>query len=100
MAFLKIKLIKRLSQNTSNPAQTYVIKCTRDRHAQVASFQLIEVSLMISVYVSRAMKRNEIFGWISMGKNASSDFEDQHWKEMCDSPHGGAVSRWHTLIDT
>ena len=67
---------------------------------QVASFQLNEVSLMISVYITKTVKRKEIFGWISMGKSNSSDFEHQHWKEMCDSPAGAAVNRWHALIDT
>ena len=35
---------------------------------QVALFQLPDVTLMVSVYNKRSMKRKEMIGWFSLGK--------------------------------
>jgi len=75
---------------------------------QVASFQLDQVSLMISVYhyPSSAIRRKKLFGWISLGKNSSSECEEDHWREMCyvtsqqAQEEEGEVTRWHTLVDS
>lgn len=45
---------------------------------QVALFQLPEVTLMVSVYNKRSMKRKEMIGWFSLGKyslSANKEFE-------------------------
>ncbi|EPY80390.1 synaptotagmin-16, partial [Camelus ferus] len=49
---------------------------------QVALFQLSDVTLMISVYNRRAMKRKEMIGWIALGQNSSGEEEQDHWEEM------------------
>nr|XP_039247657.1 synaptotagmin-10-like isoform X2 [Styela clava] len=66
---------------------------------QVALFQLGEVTLMVSVYNKRTIKKKEMIGWVSMGRNSSSEPDEQHWQEMKEGK-GQQVCRWHTLIDT
>ncbi|XP_038631331.1 synaptotagmin-16 isoform X5 [Scyliorhinus canicula] len=66
---------------------------------QVALFQLSEVTLMISIYNRRSMKRKEMIGWISMGQNSSGDEEQNHWLEMKESK-SYQVCRWHTLLES
>ncbi|KFP85489.1 Synaptotagmin-16, partial [Acanthisitta chloris] len=66
---------------------------------QVALFQLSDVTLMISVYNRRSMKRKEMIGWISMGQNSSGEEEQSHWQEMKESK-GTQVCRWHTLLES
>ncbi|XP_035407009.1 synaptotagmin-16 isoform X2 [Cygnus atratus] len=66
---------------------------------QVALFQLSDVTLMISIYNKRSMKRKEMVGWISMGQNSSGQEEQGHWQEMKESK-GTQVCRWHTLLES
>ncbi|KFQ54081.1 Synaptotagmin-16, partial [Nestor notabilis] len=66
---------------------------------QVALFQLSDVTLMISVYNRRSMKRKEMIGWISMGQNSSGEEEQSHWQEMRESK-GTQVCRWHMLLES
>ncbi|XP_072194829.1 synaptotagmin-16 isoform X1 [Excalfactoria chinensis] len=66
---------------------------------QVALFQLSDVTLMISIYNKRSMKRKEMIGWISMGQNSSGEEEQSHWQEMKESK-GLQVCRWHTLLES
>ncbi|XP_054055894.1 synaptotagmin-16 isoform X4 [Rissa tridactyla] len=66
---------------------------------QVALFQLSDVTLMISIYNRRSMKRKEMIGWISMGQNSSGEEEQSHWQEMKESK-GTQVCRWHTLLES
>ncbi|XP_076201750.1 synaptotagmin-16 isoform X2 [Aptenodytes patagonicus] len=66
---------------------------------QVALFQLSDVTLMISIYNRRSMKRKEMIGWISMGQNNSGEEEQSHWQEMKESK-GTQVCRWHTLLES
>ncbi|KFU91916.1 Synaptotagmin-16, partial [Chaetura pelagica] len=66
---------------------------------QVALFQLSDVTLMISIYNRRSMKRKEMVGWISMGQNSSGEEEQSHWQEMKESK-GTQVCRWHTLLES
>ncbi|CAN2389825.1 Protein kinase C conserved region 2 (CalB) [Pristimantis euphronides] len=65
---------------------------------QVALFQLTDVTLMISIYNRRTMKRKEMIGWISLGQNSSGEEEQNHWLEMKDSK-GQEMCRWHTLLE-
>ncbi|KAM5129672.1 synaptotagmin-16 [Mantella aurantiaca] len=65
---------------------------------QVALFQLTDVTLMISIYNRRTMKRKEMIGWISLGQNNSGEEEQVHWLEMKESK-GQEVCRWHTLLE-
>ncbi|XP_066464294.1 synaptotagmin-16 isoform X3 [Eleutherodactylus coqui] len=65
---------------------------------QVALFQLTDVTLMISIYNRRTMKRKEMIGWISLGQNSSGEEEQSHWLEMKDSKCQ-EVCRWHTLLE-
>ncbi|NXV23628.1 SYT16 protein, partial [Cepphus grylle] len=66
---------------------------------QIALFQLSDVTLMISIYNRRSMKRKEMIGWISMGQNSSGEEEQSHWQEMKESK-GTQVCRWHTLLES
>ncbi|KAG8190482.1 hypothetical protein JTE90_006659 [Oedothorax gibbosus] len=66
---------------------------------QVALFQLPDVTLMISVYNKRSMKRKEMIGWFSLGLNSSGDEELAHWNDMREN-RGEQVCRWHALVET
>ncbi|NWY93719.1 SYT16 protein, partial [Loxia curvirostra] len=66
---------------------------------QVALFQLSEVTLLISIYSRRGLKRKEMLGWISMGHSSSGEEEQSHWQEMRES-QGTQVCRWHTLLES
>uniref|UniRef100_A0A336L4P4 CSON004162 protein n=1 Tax=Culicoides sonorensis TaxID=179676 RepID=A0A336L4P4_CULSO len=69
---------------------------------QVALFQLNDVTLIISVYAKRNMKRNEMVGWFSLGLNASGPEEVAHWNDMRESSSTRTelISRWHVLVDS
>nr|XP_015212133.1 PREDICTED: synaptotagmin-14 isoform X1 [Lepisosteus oculatus] len=66
---------------------------------QVALFQLSDVTLILSVYNKRSMKRKEMIGWISLGLNSSGEEELSHWTEMKESK-GHQVCRWHSLLES
>uniref|UniRef100_A0A9L0R0A4 Synaptotagmin 16 n=1 Tax=Equus caballus TaxID=9796 RepID=A0A9L0R0A4_HORSE len=66
---------------------------------QVALFQLSDVTLMISIYNRRTMKRKEMIGWIALGQNSSGEEEQDHWEEMKETK-GQQVCRWHTLLES
>jgi synaptotagmin-14/16 len=72
---------------------------------QVALFQLNDVTLMISVYAKRNMKRNEMVGWFSLGLNSSGPEEIQHFNDMRDAANVNGqvgkcdiIARWHVLV--
>ncbi|KAH8417688.1 hypothetical protein KR222_004425, partial [Zaprionus bogoriensis] len=67
---------------------------------QVALFQLNDVTLMISVYAKRHMKKNEMVGWFSLGLNSSGPEECAHWADVCELPKGEILARWHVLVDS
>ncbi|XP_052836113.1 synaptotagmin-1 [Drosophila gunungcola] len=67
---------------------------------QVALFQLNDVTLMVSVYAKRHMKKNEMVGWFSMGLNSSGSEEVAHWADVCEMPKGEMLARWHVLVDS
>lgn len=67
---------------------------------QVALFQLNDVTLMISVYAKRHMKKNEMVGWFSLGLNSSGPEECAHWTDVCEMPKGEILARWHVLVDS
>ncbi|KAL0869272.1 hypothetical protein ABMA27_007537 [Loxostege sticticalis] len=66
---------------------------------QVALFQLSEVTLMVSVWWRRSVKRNEMVGWFSLGHSSSGREEERHWQELCER-QGEQVQRWHVLLDS
>nr|XP_033795846.1 synaptotagmin-14 isoform X2 [Geotrypetes seraphini] len=66
---------------------------------QVALFQLSDVTLILSVYNKRSMKRKEMIGWISLGLNSSGNEELNHWTEMKESK-GQQICRWHALLES
>jgi hypothetical protein len=66
---------------------------------QVALFQLPDVTLMISVYNKRSMKRKEMLGWFSLGLSSTGHEEMAHWSDMRDN-RCEQVCRWHVLIDS
>ncbi|XP_032261148.1 synaptotagmin-16 isoform X4 [Phoca vitulina] len=66
---------------------------------QVALFQLSDVTLMISVYNRRTMKRKEMIGWIALGQNSSGEEEQDHWEEMKETK-GQQICRWHALLES
>ncbi|XP_058063601.1 synaptotagmin-16 [Anopheles bellator] len=68
---------------------------------QVALFQLNDVTLIVSVYAKRNMKRNEMVGWFSMGLNSSGPEEMTHWNEVREScSRSEMITRWHVLVDS
>ncbi|KAL7021944.1 hypothetical protein ACKWTF_012080 [Chironomus riparius] len=74
---------------------------------QVALFQLNDVTLMISVYSKKNVKRNEMVGWFSLGLNSSGPEEAQHFNDMRDAANINGqvgkcdlISRWHVLVDS
>ncbi|KAG8511757.1 Synaptotagmin-16 [Galemys pyrenaicus] len=66
---------------------------------QVALFQLSDVTLMISIYNRRTMKRKEMIGWIALGQNSSGEEEQDHWEEMKETK-GQQICRWHALLES
>ncbi|KAM7376422.1 hypothetical protein PAMP_006157 [Pampus punctatissimus] len=52
---------------------------------QVALFQLSDVTLLVSIYNRRSMKRKEMIGWIALGQNSSGEEEQLHWQDMKES---------------
>ncbi|XP_048259170.1 synaptotagmin-14-like isoform X3 [Haliotis rufescens] len=66
---------------------------------QVALFQLPEVTLMVSVYNKKSMKKKEMIGWFSLGMNCSGEEEGSHWVDMRESK-GEQVCRWHVLLES
>jgi synaptotagmin-14/16 len=66
---------------------------------QVALFQLPDVSLMVSVYNKRSIKRKEMIGWFSLGLNSSGEEELAHWNDMRDV-RGEQICRWHVLVES
>ncbi|TRY60157.1 hypothetical protein DNTS_003731, partial [Danionella cerebrum] len=102
--FVKLTLLNSMGQEMSkcktsicrghpNPTykETFVF--------QVALFQLSDVTLIMSVYNKRSMKRKEMIGWISLGLNSSGEEELTHWTEMKESK-GQQVCRWHSLLES
>ncbi|KAL1129771.1 hypothetical protein AAG570_012715 [Ranatra chinensis] len=65
---------------------------------QVALFQLADVTLMVSVYCKRPMKRKDMLGWFCLGHNSSGEEELSHWQDMR-QVRGEQICRWHVLID-
>ncbi|CAH1392719.1 unnamed protein product [Nezara viridula] len=65
---------------------------------QVALFQLADVTLMVSVFCKRPMKRKEMLGWFCLGQNSSGVEELSHWQDMCQIK-GEQICRWHVLIE-
>ncbi|XP_061891079.1 synaptotagmin-16-like isoform X2 [Entelurus aequoreus] len=65
---------------------------------QVALFQLSDVTLMLSVYNRRSLKRKEMVGWVALGQNSSGEEEELHWRDMRDG-RGQQVCRWHVLLE-
>ncbi|XP_042625287.1 synaptotagmin-16-like isoform X2 [Cyprinus carpio] len=65
---------------------------------QVALFQLSDVTLMVSIYNRRNMKRKEMIGWVALGQNSSGEEELLHWQDMKESGNQ-QVCRWHTLLE-
>ncbi|XP_024133017.1 synaptotagmin-16 [Oryzias melastigma] len=65
---------------------------------QVALFQLSDVTLLVSIYNRRSMKRKEMVGWIGLGQNSSGKEEQLHWEDMKES-RGQQVCRWHVLLE-
>ncbi|XP_064600770.1 LOW QUALITY PROTEIN: synaptotagmin-16-like [Liolophura sinensis] len=66
---------------------------------QVALFQLAEVTLMVSVYNKRSMKKKEMIGWFALGQNSSGEEEMSHWADMRENK-GEQVCRWHVLLES
>jgi len=64
---------------------------------QVALFQLPDVTLMVSVYMKKSLKRREMLGWFSLGLNSSGEEELSHWNDMREA-NNQQNSRWHILL--
>ncbi|CAH2250848.1 synaptotagmin-16 [Pararge aegeria] len=70
---------------------------------QVTLFQLSDVTLMVSVWWRRSVKRNEMVGWFSLGHSSSGREEERHWQDLCEQQGqqpSSQVQRWHVLLDS
>ncbi|KAF0291712.1 Synaptotagmin-16 [Amphibalanus amphitrite] len=65
---------------------------------QVPLFQLCEVTLMVSVYNKRNMKKRELIGWFALGYNSSGAEERAHWSDLR-AARGVQICRWHVLCE-
>uniref|UniRef100_A0AAV2JHY2 C2 domain-containing protein n=1 Tax=Knipowitschia caucasica TaxID=637954 RepID=A0AAV2JHY2_KNICA len=65
---------------------------------QVALFQLSDVTLLVSIFCRRSMKKKEVVGWVSLGQNSSGEEEHSHWVDMREA-RGQQVCRWHRLLE-
>ncbi|XP_074603183.1 synaptotagmin 14 isoform X2 [Brevipalpus obovatus] len=65
----------------------------------VTLFQLPDVTLLISVYNKRSIKRRELIGWFSLGRSNTGEEERAHWTDMKEN-RGELISRWHVLLDS
>lgn len=63
---------------------------------QIIEFDLPSVSFMFSIINIKKMRRKEILGWFSMGRDNTSEEELMHWKEMLEAK-GKTVRKWHVL---
>ena len=63
---------------------------------QIIEFDLAIVSLMFSILNIKKMRRKEIMGWFSIGRDNTSEEELLHWKEMLEAK-GQKVRKWHVL---
>ncbi|KAI5707118.1 hypothetical protein M8J75_014689 [Diaphorina citri] len=63
---------------------------------QVALFHLSDVTLVVSVYDRKSLKKKQLIGWFSLGQNSTSEEELAHWNEMC-KVKGEQLARWHIL---
>ncbi|CAG03751.1 unnamed protein product, partial [Tetraodon nigroviridis] len=101
--YVRLSLLNSVGQETSrcktsvrrgqpNPVykETFVF--------QAALFQLSDVTLLVSVYNRRSMKRKEMVGWIALGQSSSGEEERLHWQDMREAG-GPQVSRWHVLLE-
>ena len=75
--------------------------------SQVALFQLPDVTLVITVFAKRSMKRKDLIGWFSLGYNCTGEEEQTHWLQMRDAkteetaetkPKPIQICRWHSLL--
>ncbi|XP_055011443.1 synaptotagmin-16 [Boleophthalmus pectinirostris] len=64
---------------------------------QVALFQLSDVTLLVSVFNRRSMKK-QMVGWVALGQNSSGEEEQSHWTDMREAK-GQQVCRWHALLE-
>lgn len=63
----------------------------------MALFQLPDVTLLVTVFAKKSMKRKDMIGWFSLGYSSSGEEELAHWNQMRDSK-GGQTCRWHSLM--
>ncbi|KAE8749270.1 hypothetical protein FOCC_FOCC003977 [Frankliniella occidentalis] len=63
-----------------------------------AKSSLPDVTLLVSVYNKRSMKKKEAIGWFALGAKSSGEEEAAHWNDMCEV-RGEQICRWHVLLD-
>ena len=63
---------------------------------QIIEFDLASISLMFSIIYIKKMRRKEIIGWFSLGRDNTSEEELLHWREMLEGK-GKKVRKWHVL---
>ena len=63
---------------------------------QIIEFDLPSVSLMFSIMNIKKMRRKEIVGWFSIGRDNTGEEELIHWREMLEAK-GRPVRKWHVL---
>ncbi|XP_037088302.1 synaptotagmin-14-like [Pollicipes pollicipes] len=65
---------------------------------QVPLFQLCDVTLMVSVYNKRSMKKRDLIGWFALGHNSSGAEERSHWTDLRHA-RDVQICRWHVLCE-
>ncbi|XP_043244186.1 rabphilin-3A-like isoform X2 [Amphibalanus amphitrite] len=63
---------------------------------QLPLFQFSDVSLIVSVYNKRTMRKRDLIGWFGLGHSSTSSEEHRHWADARDA-QGVQICRWHLL---
>uniref|UniRef100_A0A8C4RA50 C2 domain-containing protein n=1 Tax=Eptatretus burgeri TaxID=7764 RepID=A0A8C4RA50_EPTBU len=65
---------------------------------QLALFQLSDVTLLVSVFVRRSLRRRRLLGWLLLGATGSGPAQAEHWAQMRTS-EGRPICLWHALLE-
>uniref|UniRef100_A0A1I8H7M0 C2 domain-containing protein n=1 Tax=Macrostomum lignano TaxID=282301 RepID=A0A1I8H7M0_9PLAT len=61
-------------------------------------FQLVDASVFVCVFVRKPiLNRQEMLGWVALGRKSSGEEEQAHWQDMLDFG-GTQICRWHRLL--
>ncbi len=99
--YVKVSMINSVGQQLSKSKTSIRRSMFDPEYNETFVFQIIEfdlpsVSFMFSIINIKKMRRKEILGWFSMGRDNTSEEELMHWREMLEAK-GKTVRKWHVL---